>query len=265
MIEMEVTSCIGEVYTEIKSTPFYKADKGYQYAAYLLESTEKETMTSWFLNSSEEEWGGTKEIFRALKDLIQDVIRNLSSIIVSDEDLTGWMTFQKATGGIVEYHKLLEELWENIVALEFTAQIIPKTIPTSEEVERGRKDGKSYVYYGASWNQVVDKTDCRKTDSIVSSEMILNHNNPFSDISIKEQTFIYGSMMGQFESLVLNTSHNMTKIDKDTEKSYIALQPGFKIKKQKKGLKEKKLDITFDDTITTEVMQNDNNIYVYID
>ena len=41
----------------------------------------------------------------------------------------------------------------------------------------------------------------------------------------------------------------LTKVAKDTERSYIVLQPGFKIKKSKLVANTKKSDIVFDATI----------------
>lgn len=270
-IDLKMPPICQQIYDEICNIPFYKTEDGYQYAAYLLDDEERVTLTHAFLENQNpddyfEGLGGQPE-----KETIQGIFRKsiekLSEIKVSEESLTAWITFQKEREGILEYHRCIEDLYEQIVLSVFTMKAMtdekdteetPKENPTNRIICRYAKNEVWCEDARKAWE------DLHKAGG-ASADLVLNHNNPFADISIQEQQFIYGSIMGQFETLGLTTSHTLTRVAKDTERSYIALQPGFKIKKSKGMTSKKKQDILFDDTLTTEITQNDDNVYVYID
>lgn len=259
---------------ELESTPFYKTEKGYQFAGYLLTDDTTETAIGSLLKADD---GGVcgfghGDALSETQKIFQETISALSEIVVSDENLTMWVTFKKAQGGVKEYHKQLEHLRETLFLIMFKANVLCDASKNAPEKKETGEENQLPVYtLKYQWGRIelIDQAEWqrRKNRGATQGEenMVLNHNNPFADISIKEQSFIYGSMMGQFEALNLSTSHTLTKVAKDTERSYIVLQPGFKIKKSKLVANTKKSDIVFDDTMTTEMTQNDNNIYVYID
>lgn len=274
-ISVYIPTICQDVYAEIKNIPFYKTDGGYQYASYLLMDMETDTVLRTILNATNGISGITKNAVQKLQTGLQEYIHKLSEIVISDEDLTTWMTFQKELGGIREYHKCLEELSDTLLQICFEMAISDKNVlgVVAEEKEENsnkintvisyEEDGKkSHLLCLDLKQQWVDN---RQATQKTSNMQVLNHHNPFADISIEEQQFIYGSVLGQFETLGLTTSHTMTKIAKDTEKSYMALQPGFKIKKSRNLTKKEKQDVLFDDTLTTEIVQTDDDVYIYID
>lgn len=80
---------------------------------------------------------------------------------------------------------------------------------------------------------------------------VLNHNNPFSDITIGNQSFIYQGDDGKYKTLQFRTGYTMSKMEEETT-SAIVLQPDFKITKTED--RESKInEITMDDTITTRL------------
>lgn len=260
-----------KMYEDLVAIPFYKTEDGYRYAAFLLEQEDHKSEIHRFFQrldyheSTSADKGEGLEEQKAVRKLFGDALERLSAIKVSDEAVTAWTAFQKEQDGVLEYHQVLEQVKEGLalIVFEFGLHAEEAGYPTPAE----HNPSRMVCHY---WKKNVTCIDRKKvyddlTKERSSSDIVLNHNNPFADISIKEQQFIYGSIMGQFETLGLSTSRSVTKVPKDTEKSYIVMQPGFKIKKAKTINEKKTQDVLFDDTMTTEIAQKDNNIYIYLD
>lgn len=97
-----------------------------------------------------------------------------------------------------------------------------------------------------SYHDYTENTTSTTTKSDIT---ILNHRNPFADITIENQEFLYPDTDGKYQTLQFNVGYTMSKIE-DENSAAIVMQPDFKI--------TKKLDrntventITMDDTITT--------------
>lgn len=259
------------LYRELQSIPMYKTDTGYTFAGFLLDSTEHPTEIASFLASEGAVSGLTDESADHGRALFRKAIEDLSALCITDDALVGWQTFQKEVGDVETYHRILSDLYDDLMLECFRCALetddTEETPIPEEKTEEMEKTAAKLMPIQGDWIPIPSLQllwESSRSAQQVSSEVVLNHNNPFADISIKEQSFIYGSVLGQFESLGLTTSHTLTKVAKDTEKSYLALQPGFKIKRSKHIEKQEKQDVIFDDTLTTEVAQNDDNIYVYI-
>lgn len=265
-MEMNIPTTYKTLYRELQSIPMYKTEQGYRFAAFLLQNTEQSTMLSDFLSNEDaipdDLTAGTATHGR---QLFQQAVDRLSDLLITDEALVGWQTFQKEMGDVETYHRIFLELYESLFLEQFQEHLKPQRSKDLIEIKLETED-KKQIKIQDDLMDIPDFQNKWETSNKqpISSEIVLNHNNPFADISIKEQSFIYGSVLGQFESLGLTTSHTLTKVQKDTERSYLALQPGFKIKRSKHIEKNAKQDVIFDDTLTTEIAQNDENIYVYI-
>lgn len=95
----------------------------------------------------------------------------------------------------------------------------------------------------------LDSTD--NTNKSGQKNIILNRHNPFSDITIRNQEFIYPDTSGKFQTLQFNVGYTMSKIDTETTTS-VVLQPDFKITKSND--RDKVVNtITMDDSITTQM------------
>ena len=92
------------------------------------------------------------------------------------------------------------------------------------------------------------------------SRKVLNKHNPFADITIQNQQFLFADDDG-FKTLSFTTGYTMTKIAGEDNDAIIALQPGFKISKStdRQSLNQKS-DIAMDDTLTTPVKESSNDI-----
>lgn len=78
---------------------------------------------------------------------------------------------------------------------------------------------------------------------------ILNSRNPFSDITIENQEFIYPDSSGEFQTLEFKVGHTMGRVETE-DSAAIVLQPDFKIGKTRD--RELRVStITMDDTITS--------------
>ena len=266
--------CI-DIVAELRNLPFYKTDNGYCYAAYLLENEDVVTKTHRLLATDEYDglfkvmdWPADQESNMAaqVKELIQKAIDELSGLVISDEVLTTYITFHKRKEGILTYYQIFERLQESLILLTFEKATLGSSIDYqfSEDCESGLSWTCADQYQYCLDNQKLWEQATAQTHAYIE-EKVLNRNNPFADITIKSQRFIYGSNMGQFDALGLTTSRTITAIPKTTETSYIVSQPGFKIKRLKSLDEQSTTDMLFDNTLTTELIQDDENIYVYIE
>lgn len=266
--ELDIPPFCRRLETSLGNIPFYKCTDGYRFADHLLQTADEESVTGFF--GDPDQFGdrfGTDREFEGFRTRAMRVLEELRACIITEEDMTAWLTFRKDVGTVATYHGILESFHEDVTCLFFTERVLGEADGSETDMEVFDAPGAKVLRYG-------DRVCCTDMGEIWKretrerrggKEKVLNRNNPFSDISIKEQQFIYGSDMGEFEAIGLTTSHTMTRIDKDTEKSYLVLQPGFKIKKSGTVTESKKQDVLFDDTITTEITSNDDNVYVYID
>ena len=288
-LEVNIPSLIETFYTELKTTPFYKTKDGYQFAGYLLSETETETEIHSFLTSVEE--GAITMIPDALvpdmKAQLEEALQALSALLISDQALTVWMTSKKAVGAVEEYHRILDRFRAQVLAILCQYQFLSRwkgVCPVEEQdLENNRNrynyggpqiptEGAQKVEYAdgvlgfLDLNRLYQKESDRKQQNPgTDKDVVLNHRNPFADISIREQQFLFSSDYGQFEVLGLSTNHTLTMVPKTGDENAFVLQPGFKIRKTKNL--EESVDnlVLFDDTLSTETVQNDTNVYVYID
>lgn len=84
-----------------------------------------------------------------------------------------------------------------------------------------------------------------------NQKTILNHNNPFADITIENQSFIYPGDDGTYQTLQFHTGYTMSKVEDETSCA-VVLQPDFKISKtEDRDIVHN--TITMDNTITTKL------------
>lgn len=84
-----------------------------------------------------------------------------------------------------------------------------------------------------------------------NQKTILNHNNPFSDITIENQAFIYPGDDGTYQTLQFHTGYTMSKAE-DEMACAVILQPDFKISKTD-DRDISRNTITMDNSITTKL------------
>lgn len=112
-------------------------------------------------------------------------------------------------------------------------------------------------------DRIIHDEDCQTLDPINKSKpgqtnIILNRHNPFSDITIQNQEFIYPDTSGKFQTLQFNVGYTMTKIETETTAS-VVLQPDFKITKSNER-DQVANTITMDDSITTKMPETQGEL-----
>ena len=285
-LAMAVPSAYETFYTELKTTPFYKTEDGYRFASYLLSETDTETKVHAFLSGDpSSEWSMPSWVADQVRELLGQTVKDLEDLLVSDQDLTVWMTSKKSVGSVAAYRKILETFLEQLLAIQMTQSRFPNghSIRAMEEDDEENRDtygapcirtkhgmignfgGMVLGFLDMDEDYEDEQERIRQSCQDQDTNVVLNHRNPFADISIKEQQFLYGSDYGQFEVLGLSTNHTLTMVPKTTEQSCMVLQPGFKIRKMRDLEESGQNTVLFDDTLSTEVTQSDNNVYVYID
>lgn len=84
-----------------------------------------------------------------------------------------------------------------------------------------------------------------------NKKTILNNKNPFSDITIENQAFIFPTDDGNYQTLQFHTGYTLSKVEDETACALV-LQPDFKISKtDERDMVEN--TITMDNTISTKL------------
>lgn len=117
--------------------------------------------------------------------------------------------------------------------------------------------------YDESELNFINTTTKMKRHRSKQARYVLNKNNPFSDIAIENNQFLYATDKGQFNTLSFVTNQTLTKVTQ-SESSYLALIPSFKVQKTVTPF-DVTDDITIDDTVSTPIAENNSNkIMLYI-
>ena len=117
--------------------------------------------------------------------------------------------------------------------------------------------------YDESELNFINTTTKMKRHRSEQARYVLNKNNPFSDIAIENNQFLYATDKGQFNTLSFVTNQTLTKVTQ-SESSYLALIPSFKVQKTVTPF-DVTDDITIDDTVSTPIAENNSNkIMLYI-
>lgn len=96
-----------------------------------------------------------------------------------------------------------------------------------------------------------------------SKTIILNKRNPFSDIQIKDNQYIYREGT-ETKTLAFKTDKTISKLE-TTNGDLLVIQPGFKVGKQALTGYKSGVDIQFDDTVTNKlIVEDDDTEYIYI-
>lgn len=91
------------------------------------------------------------------------------------------------------------------------------------------------------------------------SRQVLNHRNPFADVTIKNQQYLYNDGES-YKTLSFMTGHTLTKQVNEDDEEVLLLQPGFKISKSEDRLSVYAGGtIVMDDTITTKIEDDDSD------
>lgn len=250
---LDVPTRVTYVVEELLTLPFYQDGNTYRSATHLLQDEFSPTQTQTFLEQCEE-----NEDTETWYTIITQAIERLENFQTPKEEFDRWFLHQEVIGAMITYQKIIDELRSSITLMSFMT-LRDDHITVEDDQLEIRYNRYSLEPYDIKEREPQDSSDDRKAD------VVLNRNNPFADVSIRDQQFLYAADHGRFNSLELNTSHTITRTQKNDEQSMIVIQPGFKIRNSPKLDAGYNSDISFDDTLTTEIAHNDDLSYVYID
>lgn len=163
---------------------------------------------------------------------------------------------------IVAYNKLYDELSKLCIPQDdFNAYLKSKTL--SDSIIAYQNIKKRFKYALQSYDMTLmtrygDTEDKTIETESKSTQVVLNNKNPFADISIKNQQYLYPDKEGKFKTLSFNIGYTMSKTQKEDTES-IVLSPDFKILKTDKrdGFET---SITMDDSITSPIQDTKGDI-----
>lgn len=277
MKDINLMTDVALAYSEIIATPYYQDGGVYKHAKHLITEDEQSSFSE--MKRKVEELESSQPPVTAVRNgeqldpdealsesykAIQRTLRYLGEIEIPKKDFEAWVLQRIQTEDIVAYAQMLNDLFAELVMIAYTYGHwqAPEVYTESDRFEGRIFDGSDAMDV-IDYTKLAEQKNERKSNE--SAERVLNHNNPFADISIKNQKFIYASDFNRFNALELRTSRNITKVDKDENQSFIALQPGFNIRNSIEIENGGESNIRFDDTLTSEMTQDDDNTYVYLD
>ena len=263
MLELNVSKVIKDLYDEITTIPFYKEGNVYRYSEHLLKKSYSGSKYLEFIDMIPETIEREGVTDKDYLDFFNDSIEKLKEIEIEQTDYEEWLFDQKEAESIRYYQELIHDIHGGLNLLAY------KEAMGDYNPQESESEGFEKVLLLGEYRRSIVLTDLNdyqnvEDNAVITNRKVLNKNNPFADVSIEDQKFLYSTEAGAFKTLELNTSYAMTRIQKDDTKSFLALQPGFKIRTSNKISGKNVSDITFDDTLTTEIAQDDK-IYIYLD
>lgn len=221
---------------EIQNIPFAKtADGSYRFASWVYDLNYKQEEHDELLDSP---CGQEADM------LIRQTKEKLEKVLISDDDYIKWSIHRKESGGVAEYHRILRNLSVSLMMLSisYSADDIMSCVHKSEEQFYGKKS----------------------SDAGYALKVVLNRNNPFADVTIKSQQFFYKTADGSTETLFFNTNNVVDKTDKN-DKGMLTMRPGFSVTKERGVAQKPMQEVTFSNTITEPVVNDEDHIYIHID
>lgn len=210
---------------KIRVNPFYFDEQHYRVDLEQLKESvdEMKSMTQSLVTINSNEHNRLKNEFITYLDRFIDLMGELR---VSEYDFQQYQDYKKLSPQIERYQALI---------LSVKLKLIPVLVN----------------------GQTFNKKPRMHTREL-TKQTVLNKNNPFADITIKNQQYLYSDGQ-QFQTLAFTTGHTLTKLQTQDDKVALALQPGFKISKtvERKSINESK-SITIDDTLSTPLADLDN-------
>lgn len=171
---------------------------------------------------------------------------------------------------IDNYFEILQENnyrnWENIkktlLELEFTREEVERKITDNIPIDRYEQWRKEFDLYALNQCYSSEMDESARDDSANKTpRIVLNKRNPFADVAIEDQAFLYPTKKG-FDVLAFTTNRHF--IRRETEDGdFYAVIPGFKVARQRS--RERINAIVASDSVSTPLPeQKDNKRIVYI-
>lgn len=221
---------------DIKGVPFAKTDNGYQFAYWIYDLNDTDENYADLLTSNHGE--------EAVK-LLDEAKEKLKELVITEDDYLQWSVYKKEADTIKQYHKIIHDL---------SIALIMLVIDERPEKIKGMSHESSDVF----------RVNEKKEQNSGNKRKILNRHNPFADVTIKSQQFYYKTESGETETLFFSTNNIVEKVEKNG-RSILTMHPGFTVAKEHDVVRQPMQKITFSNSITEPIIDNDDHIYVHID
>ena len=177
-------------------------------------------------------------------DKYETFIANLKNVSINKTDFQEYLNSKKESDSIKQYNQLKDRFKIDIRDMLETNDNIWMLI-------RSRHD--------TTINTLTDYT--KETENPLSESnksYVLNRHNPFADVSIQNQQFLYPSDDQVFKTLNFNIGYTLSKQEYNDNQN-IVLTPNFKISKTNdRFLTDNNIQI--DDTLSTPIKEQKNTV-----
>ena len=179
-------------------------------------------------------------------NLLDNMKTELLSIRIPKAEITNYLKSKEKSDNIEHYKDIREDV--KIELLEI--------VDTCEE--------QNYTNGRGPWRGPSNQFNNSQKSS-ANTRLVLHRDNPFADVSIETQQFLYPDDTGQFQTLSFKTGHTLSKQERD-DKEFLVLQPGFKVSRStSRMLLTADNTISIDDSISTQLPESyDDDELIYI-
>ena len=176
-----------------------------------------------------------------------------------DETIIGSMFEQLDANGFRNW----EPLKESLLNLRFTREEIEAKVNDDEPIESYEAWKKEFAHYTLNqmFNSAPDDTIGRIEQDKREPRVVLNKRNPFADVEIKDQSFLYPSKNG-YDVLAFTTNRHLVRKEYEDKDVHVVV-PGFKVSRQKS--REHVNTIVVSDSVSTPLPEVQDEVQlVYI-
>lgn len=237
---------ITEQFQSVKQLPLKEEDGFYKFHEETLENyiSKINEATGALLEDVDSQSPTFTELNR-VANLLDNMKTELLSIRIPKAEITNYLKSKEKSDNIEHYKDIREDV--KIELLEI--------VDTCEEHEE---------QYNHNWRDASNPFNYSQKSS-ANTRLVLHRDNPFADVSIETQQFLYPDDTGQFQTLSFKTGHTLSKQERD-DKEFLVLQPGFKVSRStSRMLLTADNTISIDDSISTQLPESyDDDELIYI-
>lgn len=173
--------------------------------------------------------------FKQAKNDFQTFKQKMLATKIPTKEFESYLNTHVKSKTIINFLKLRDSL--TLIFLPFISFAYPDTVFDHDQLDHQK-----------------DKTP---------DDYVLNHHNPFADVKIDNQAFLYPDLEGNFHTLAFNNGMTLTCVQNANGNS-LALRPNFKVAKSKKII-DLSQPINVDDSVSSLLPEKrDQHVLYYL-
>lgn len=173
--------------------------------------------------------------FKQAKDDFQTFKQKMLATKIPTKEFESYLNTHVKSKTIINFLKLRDSL--TLIFLPFISFDLPDTVTDHDQLDHQK-----------------DETP---------DDYVLNHHNPFADVKIDNQAFLYPDLDGNFHTLAFNNGMTLTCVQNANGNS-LALRPNFKVAKSKKII-DLSQPINVDDSVSSLLPEKrDQHVLYYL-